>query len=71
MYIFDVKSKEDLDTFFKNNYIPYETYPKEYPCKILFKVYEGTRSNSIYGIEFIYKDSKIDGLTTFKLNPDD
>jgi hypothetical protein len=69
MYIFDVKSKEDLDTFFKNNYIPYENYPKEYPCKILFTIC--TRTNSIYGIEFIYKDSRHDGLTTFKRYPDD
>ena len=68
MHIFDIKSKEQLDIFFKNNNFQYETYPKEYPCKIAFNIYEGVRSNSIYEIEFIYKDSVHDGLTNFKVN---
>jgi hypothetical protein len=67
MYILDVKSKEDLNEFFKennkHNLNPLK-YPKEYPCKIVVYVDEDSYHVSY---EFVYNE-KNDSVKDFKIN---
>lgn len=70
MYIFDIKSKNQLDAFFKSNDIA-PTYPKEYPCKIVFEVHEGARNNSVDDYQFIYPNQAYLGVEDFDIDKAD
>lgn len=64
MNIFDVKSKEQLDTFFtKNEVIP--EYPMQYPCKIVIDIITGTQKNYVACFQFVYNSDVLDGLEDF------
>ena len=66
-YIYEVKSKEDLDYFCNKTKVKVK-YPKSYPCKIIFDHYESTDCNEIPigDIEILEDDKKYPDLKGFE-----